>query len=153
MSYASLDALWLLLSLGKLIEVALLWRGRAILLAQITFSCWLFLFISSIVLAVHDVFFGVNNLASKSEIDIVGRSLPSSSTPGSARTAVLGIPKRTRRFLVWRIVWSASTIVSIASTIGTYIALSQAETVEVFFDLDDLSTCLACVEVHSLSYG
>lgn len=35
MSYASLDALWLLLSLGKLIEVALRWRGGAILLAKL----------------------------------------------------------------------------------------------------------------------
>jgi hypothetical protein len=89
-SYASLDALWLLLSLGKLIEVALLWRGGAILLAQITFSCWLFFFISSIVLAVHEVFLGDNNLASKSGIDIVGGSLPSSSTPGGGRTVILG---------------------------------------------------------------
>jgi hypothetical protein len=64
-SYGSLDVLWLLLSLGKFIEVALLWRGGAILLAQITFSCRLFFFISSIVLAVHDLFFGDNNLASK----------------------------------------------------------------------------------------
>ena len=124
--------LWLLLSLGKLIEVALLWRGGAILLAQITFSCWLFFFISSTVLAVHDVFFGDNNLALKSEIDIVGVSLPSSSTPGGARTVILGIPKRTRRFLVWRIVWSASTIVFIVSIIGTYITLSQAKSVEGF---------------------
>jgi hypothetical protein len=78
--YASLDSLWLFLSLGKLIEVGLLWRIGAQLLAQITLSCWLFFFVSSVILVLHDFFFGDNSVASKSEIDIIAGSLPGSST-------------------------------------------------------------------------
>jgi hypothetical protein len=113
-------------SLVKLSEgFTFLWLGERTLAAA-TSAVWTFFFLAAILLqnlmiSRDDLYFDQG----ATYVDIVTGQMPTSHSPGRDGKIVLGMPLNPKRGPIWRAIWALGGLVSAASLVGLYFALSS----------------------------
>jgi hypothetical protein len=124
---------WIALCLSsvKLVEVGLLWKEHAIMLAGITLFTWLVFFLFGVILQIYN--FAKRQSVADSVDIIASDKLPAASSAGGDRRVVLGIPVNPRRNLLWESIWALSGVVFTITIVLTYITLGRSQRTETFY--------------------
>lgn len=115
----------ILASAVKLVEVFVLWKHNALALCLISASSWVYFFCASVLLQAAGLSREVSGKATESELDILAGLLPTPVKAGGQCKVLLGAPHNVRQSKLWRAAWTLGSLVSTASVITAYMALSS----------------------------
>jgi hypothetical protein len=116
-----------LCTLGKVIELYVLYVLGAGLLTWVVGLNWFYFFISALVLQSMELSRGYRrDFETNNRCDILAGQLPSTRSPAGACKILLGLPGNFRRHIFWRIVWFFGIAVGSVSVVACYMLLSTA---------------------------
>lgn len=122
----SRDWIELHLTLGKLLEVFILRRLNAGILAWVTALSWSYFFMSATLLQYMQLSRGYGrDLDNSGRLDIISGKLPTARRPGGECRILLGAPGNFRQHVVWRIVWTLGILISSVYIVSCYILLAS----------------------------
>jgi hypothetical protein len=116
-----------LCTLGKVVELYVLYVLGAGLLTWVVGLNWFYFFISALVLQSMELSRGYRrDFETNGRCDILAGQLPSTRSPAGACKILLGLPGNFRRHILWKIVWFFGIAVCSVSVIASYLLLSTA---------------------------
>lgn len=119
------DWMAILLSMIKILELAILWQNGATVLCVITGSCWAFFLLVSILLQLLGLSREFSEKVKEREMDIVAGELPTPIKAGGNHKILLGAPQNVRHSLFWKFAWGLGGGVCTGTIIATYMVLSK----------------------------
>ncbi|KAL8919029.1 MAG: hypothetical protein Q9208_006995 [Pyrenodesmia sp. 3 TL-2023] len=115
----------ILASTVKLVEVFMLWKHKALILCFIGGCSWIYFFCASIALQAAGVSRELSGRARERQLDVLAGPLPTPVKAGGQFKMLLGAPYNVRHSKLWRTAWIFGSLVSTASVITAYMALSS----------------------------
>ena len=119
------DWMAILLSVIKLLELAVLWQHGATVLCLIGGCCWAFFLFVSILLQLLGLSREFSEKVNEREMDIVAGQLPTPIRAGGQQKILLGAPQNVRHSLFWKFAWGIGSGVCTGTIIATYMVLSK----------------------------
>ncbi|KAL8829985.1 MAG: hypothetical protein Q9170_005942 [Blastenia crenularia] len=98
---------------------------EAFMLCIVSFCCWAYFLCASIILDAAGLSREISRRASERELDLLAGHLPTPLKAGGQCKLVLGAPHNVRHSKLWKIAWGFGSLVSTASVIAAYMALSS----------------------------
>jgi hypothetical protein len=121
------DVIAILVSMSKLVEVAILWNSNAFFLSLINGISWLCFFSVATTLQLCGLSREYSESANVYEVDLVAGQLPTPMKIGGPRKILLGAPENVRDHMLWKVVWAFGGLVSMATVIATYTTLGHQQ--------------------------
>ncbi|KAJ7288974.1 hypothetical protein C8J57DRAFT_1281793 [Mycena rebaudengoi] len=120
------------LSTAKVAELYVLWTRSAALLGITSATPWLFFFFGALFIQINEMILGRRPEPALGNVDIVAGQLPMVSRRGGPRKIILGAVDNSRRYLAWRLFWTAGAMVSATSIIISYFLMGDQPSSTVF---------------------
>lgn len=117
----------ILISMSKVVELAILWKHDAVFLSLIGGLPWLYFFLSAILLQLCGLSRDYSETANVCDVDLVAGQLPTPMKIGGPRKILLSAPENVRNHVLWKASWAIGSLVSTAVVIATYITLSRQQ--------------------------
>ncbi|KAL9603039.1 MAG: hypothetical protein Q9219_001403 [cf. Caloplaca sp. 3 TL-2023] len=121
------DGAGIFASLLKLAEILVLWKNRALVLYLVSLCSWAYYFCVSIILEAAGLSREVSWRAGERELDIIAGDLPTPLKAGGECKLLLGAPHNVRNSRLWQVAWIFGGLISTASVIAAYMALSSQD--------------------------
>ena len=119
------DSIGILVSMSKLVEVAIMWQHSAITLSLTSGFCWLYYFLASITIQACGLSREYSGNIDICDVDILAGELPTPMKSGSSYKILLGVPDAVRNNIIWKVSWALGSLISIATVIATYMTLGH----------------------------
>ncbi|KAJ7288941.1 hypothetical protein C8J57DRAFT_1047185, partial [Mycena rebaudengoi] len=120
------------LSFAKVAELYVLWTRGAALLGIASATPWLFFFLGALFIQIKEMILGRRPEPELGNVDIVAGQLPMVSRRGGPRKIILGAADNLRRYLPWRLFWTAGAMVSVTSIVLSYFLMGGLPNSTVF---------------------